>query len=155
MSVRISRITVDISVDDLNSLLTDFLPDGNLRITSMTPEGIFGQLKFLLWNVDFTAIPFSTSEQDMNIEVTAHKLVTIPTAIVQRQLREAVKDAPPGIDVISQTLRVNVTSLLKPFGVSLNVHELQTYDGFLRLTVSGIEVPGLLAKLGIGRKDGE
>lgn len=153
MSVRISRITVDVSVGDLNSLLTDFMPEGHLMITSMTPEGIFGQLRFLFWNVDFTAIPFSTSEKEMNIEITAHKLVTIPTAIVQRQLREAIKDAPPGIDVISQTLRVNVANFLRPFGVSLNVHELQTYDGFVRLTVSGIEVPGLLAKLGLKKAD--
>ena len=136
--MRIRRITLELDTEDINSIISDFLPEHQLQVTGIDADGIRGHLRFLLWNIDFIARPYSRSSDELNIDVTARKLVTIPPSIIQRQLREAMKDAPPGIDVMQQMLRVKFTSLLAPFGLSLKVEELQSLDGFVRVTLSGI-----------------
>jgi hypothetical protein len=143
-SVRVTHLTLDFTVDDLNQLLREFIPDSQLIITAIDRIGIRGQLRFMFWNVDFIARPFSPGADEVSIEITAHKLVPIPPAIIERQLREAIKDAPPGVDVLQQTLKLHVPSILEPFGVRLGIKELQTHEGFVRLAVSGLETPRLI-----------
>ncbi|MCL6627392.1 hypothetical protein [Alicyclobacillus shizuokensis] len=142
--MRITHITLDFTVDDLNELLREFIPDSQLVITGIDRLGIHGQLRFLFWNVDFVAKPCSPSPEEVSIEVTAHKLVSIPPAIIERQLREAVKDAPDGVEVLQQALRLNVPLILQPFGIRLGIRELQTHDGFVRMALRDVETPRLM-----------
>ncbi|MCL6633428.1 MAG: hypothetical protein K6T63_12450 [Alicyclobacillus herbarius] len=142
--MRITHLTLDITVEDLNELLREFIPDSQLVITSIDRLGIHGQLRFLFWNVDFVAKPSSPNAEEVSIEVTAHKLVSIPPAIIERQLREAVKDAPEGVEVLQQALRLNVPLILQPFGVRLGIRELETHDGFVRIALRDLETPRLL-----------
>ncbi|QQE78971.1 hypothetical protein [Alicyclobacillus sp. SO9] len=141
--MRISKMSFDLEAKDINSMIHEFAPEANLWVEAIDQYGVRGHLKLLFWNVDFVAVPYSTDRDEINIQITAHKLVTIPPAIIQRQLQEAIKDAPEGIDVLSQMLRVKITSLLRPFGLSLEVDELQPYDGFVRIGLSGVELQNL------------
>jgi hypothetical protein len=146
--VRISHICVDLTAEDINSLIADFAADANIRIVDVRPDGIRGQVKFLFWNVDFVARPSSDVEHEVCVNVAAYKLVAIPDVIVNRQLREVVKDAPPGIDVIRNSLVVHVPSLLRTFGIGLKVKELQCHDGFVRLDVEDVGLPALMKLMG-------
>jgi hypothetical protein len=143
--VRIARMNFDLEAKDINSMIHEFAPEANVWVEEINQYGVRGHLKLLFWNVDFVAVPYSTDRDEINIQITAHKLVTIPPAIIQRQLQEAIKDAPEGIDVLSQMLRVKITSLLRPFGLSLEVEELQPYDGFVRVGLAGVQVQNLAA----------
>lgn len=136
--MHIRRISVELDATDLNSIINEFLPEAPLNVISIDTEGIRGQVRFLFWKIDFVAMPYSLSSDELNIDVNAKKLVTIPTSIIQRQLREAMKDAPPGIDVIQQMLRIKLTPLLAPFGLSLQVEELQVVEGAVRIVLGGI-----------------
>jgi hypothetical protein len=141
--VRISTVTIELSTEDINSLLEEFASETRIRLTDISPDGIRGHVKLFLWNVDFLAKPSFGIHSDVSLDVSAHKLVPIPSAIVQRQLKEAVKDAPPGVDVIRQALRVHLPSLLEPFGISLGLQELQCHQGFVRVTVDSVQLPKL------------
>lgn len=147
--MRASHITVDLTAEDLTDLVHDFAGDGKIVFESITEAGIKGQIKFLVWNVDFLAVPSCADEGDVSIEITAHKLVPIPPGLVERQLREAVKDAPAGIHVLEQALKVHLPSILSPLGISMSVRQLRTYDGFLRVALAQVKLPapGQLMKL--------
>jgi hypothetical protein len=146
--LRISHVRVDLAAEDINSLIADFAADANIHITHITPDGIHGQVKFLFWNIDFVARPSSDAENEVSVNVSAYKLVAIPDVIVNRQLREVVRDAPPGIDVIRNSLVMHVPSLLRTFGIGLKVKELQCHDGFVRLDVEDVEMPELAKLMG-------
>ncbi|GMA50723.1 hypothetical protein GCM10025857_20800 [Alicyclobacillus contaminans] len=139
--MRISHVCVDLTADDLNSLIADFAAEANLRFTEIIDEGIRGQVKLLFFNVDFFAKPASTSPEEVSVDVTAHKLMAIPGSVVNRQLREAMKDAPAGIDVIRNSLVVHLPSLLRTVGVDLRIRELRCYNGYLRAHVEKISLP--------------
>lgn len=168
--MRISRVNIELSADDVNSLIEEFAPDAPIRITHITRDGLYGQLKLLLWSVDFTAKVWCGGENDGStvgadgrgvpdaegsvpstvfVDVSAHKLVAIPSMIVERQLREAVKDAPDGIDVIRTTLRVHLPSLLIPLGVTMAMEALETADGALRIGMRQLALPGLAGMMGM------
>lgn len=144
--MRISHVTVDINTQDLNSLLEEFLPDSSVRIVDITESGIRGQVKLLLWSVDFIARPAS-GDDDVSLDISAYKMIPIPSALVQRSLKEAIKDAPAGVDVIRQSLRVHLPALLGPLGIDMTVRELRVYDGYLRVTVDNVQLPKLNALL--------
>lgn len=129
-------------------MIAEFAPEAKITVTHVDESGIYGQVKLLLWNVDFVARLSCTAEGEVSIEVAAHKLVPIPGMIVNRQLREAVKDAPPGVDVIQQALKVHLPSLLRPFGASLGIQEIRTYSGYIRLKVDKVRLPNLKELLG-------
>lgn len=139
--MRVSHVTIDLTAADLTDLVHDFAGDDKIVFDSITESGIKGQIKLLLWSVDFVAIPSCTDEGEVSIEITAHKLVPIPSGIVERQLREAVKDAPPGIDVLQQALKVHLPSLLNPLGIAMSVRQLRTYDGFIRIALAEVKLP--------------
>lgn len=139
--MRIHRINLDLTADNLTSMIEQFAPEAKFRVTSITPDGIRGQIKLLLWSVDFTAKPMSTSDGMVSIEIGASKLVPIPPALVQRQLKEAMKDAPTGVDVIQQALKVHLPSILAPFGISLVIRELRLLEGFLHVSIGEIDLP--------------
>lgn len=141
--MRISTVSIELSTEDINSLLEEFASEARMRLTNISPDGIRGQVKFFLWNVDFLAKPSFGINSEVSLEVSAHKLVPIPPAIVQRQLKEAVKDAPPGVDAIRQALKVHLPSLLQPFGISLGLQSLECHEGFVRITVDSVQLPKL------------
>ncbi|CAM3982075.1 hypothetical protein [Alicyclobacillus pomorum] len=149
--MRISHVRVDLSADDINSLIRDFAVDSNLRITDIREDGIHGQVKLLFLNVDFIAKPSSGSEYEASIDIAAHKLVAIPGTVVNRQLREAMKDAPPGIDVIRNSLVVHIPSLLRALGVGIKIRELRCYNGYLRIHVDDVELPLFRKLAGVGK----
>lgn len=149
--MRISHVRVDLSADDINSLIADFAADSNVRITGIREDGIRGQVKFLFLDIDFIAKPFSNTENEASMDIAAHKLVAIPGAVVNRQLREAMKDAPPGIDVIRNSLVVHVPSLLSTLGIGMKIRELRCYDGYLRVHVEDVELPPFGKLAGAGR----
>ncbi len=149
--MRISHVRVDLSTDDINSLIADFAVDSNLRITDIREDGICGQVKFLLLNVDFIAKPSSGTEYEASIDIAAHKLVAIPGTVVNRQLREAMKDAPPGIDVIRNSLVVHVPSLLRTLGIGIKIRELRCYNGYLHVHVEDVELPPFKKLAGAGK----
>jgi|GEM_PF-2776802 len=136
--MRIRQISLEIDAGDINSIFADFLPDVPLRVTSIDQEGIKGQIHVLWWNIDFVAMPYSLTSDELNIDISARKLVSIPTSIIERQLREAMKDAPPGIDVRQQMLRVRFTPLLAPIGLSLQVEHVQPCNGYVQITLAGV-----------------
>lgn len=139
--MRIHHISLDLTAGDLTSMVQEFAPDAKFRITTITPEGIRGQVKLLIWSIDFVARPNHGQHDTVSVEITASKLVPIPNSIVQRQLKEAMRDAPPGIDVIQQALKVHVPSILEPFGVELRIRELRCLEGFLHLSLEDIALP--------------
>jgi len=139
--MRLSRVVIDVGISDLNEMLVEFMPDAKARVLDIQEQGIIGQVKLLLWNIDFVARPSSSKSDELAIEINASKLVPIPSAIVQRQLKEAIKEAPAGIDVIQQTLKVHLPSVLGPLGVNLAVRELSCHNGYVRLAVDGLSLP--------------
>lgn len=139
--MRISRVVIDLGIADLNEMLVDFLPDARLRVTDINENGIIGQVKLLLWNIDFAARPNSNRPDELSLEISASKLVPIPSMIVQRSLRDAIKDAPNGINVIQQALKVHLPSILNPLGIYVKIRELQCHNGFVRVGLEGIRLP--------------
>ncbi|MBX5437545.1 MAG: hypothetical protein IRZ33_10070 [Alicyclobacillaceae bacterium] len=137
--MRVSHIALDLSVQDLNSILAEWVEKVPLRIVDIDEAGIRGQVRLWWWNIDFTARPSVHNSSEIAVDISAHKLVPIPPALVHLHLREAVKDAPPGVDVIRQTLTVHLPSLLRPFGLSLAVQELRTGHGCLHIVVDNVE----------------
>lgn len=99
--MRISHVSFRLSKDDLNDLISEVAPDIGLRITEIKPDGAHGIFRFLMWNIDFCAKPFSNRDKDeIAVEISARKLVNIPPAIVQMSLQEAMRDAPVGLSLI-------------------------------------------------------
>ncbi|MBX6353557.1 MAG: hypothetical protein IRZ10_09510 [Thermoflavifilum sp.] len=143
--MRISQVILHVSADDLNRAIAEFAPDTKARVTRIDSEGIHGEVRLWIWSVDLLLRPSVTADGQVAIEVSAQKLVPIPSAIVERQLRLAMKDAPAGVDVFQQALRVHLPSLLRPFGVSLALRELRTMDGYLRVAAEAVEFPSPLA----------
>ncbi|MCF8567808.1 hypothetical protein LLE49_24095 [Alicyclobacillus tolerans] len=146
--MRVRQISIELNAQDLNEMLDEFVPDAKIRVLDIHEDGIRGQLKLLLWNIDFVARPMSQSPDELSLDITASKLVPIPSALVQRQLKEAMRTAPSGIDVIQQAIKVHIPSILSPFGVSLSIRELKPYDGFLRLGLNDVRVPKFSQILG-------
>jgi hypothetical protein len=144
--VRLSQVIVYVSVDDLNRAIEELAPDAKARVVRIDGDGIHGEVRLWIWSIDFLARPSIGADGQVSIEVSAQKLVPIPSAIVERQLRMAVKDAPVGVDVIQQTLRIHLSSLLKPFGVSLALRELRTVDGYLRIAAEAVEFPAPVSR---------
>ncbi|ACV57080.1 hypothetical protein [Alicyclobacillus acidocaldarius] len=139
--MRISNIRVRLSADDLNSMIAEFAPDIPLRILAIQPDGVHGQFKFLMWNIDFAARPTCSADKgEISIEISARKLVNIPPAIVQMSLQEAMKDAPQGIEVLRQSLRLNIASLLEPLGIALKLNEFTCAEGALVIDLARVEV---------------
>lgn len=145
--MRISQISLRLTVEDINSILHDALPDAQLRVTEIVPGTIRGQVRFLFWNIDFVAQPAVGPDSQVSIDVSAHKMVPIPAAIVGRQLREAIKDAPPGVDVIQQSLRVRLPDLLRPFGVQIAITTFHAVDNAIEICVENVSIPELQALL--------
>jgi len=139
--LHISNVTIDLCTDDLNSLIQDLAPDLKIRLTDIDDNGLHGHVKLLFWNIDFVARPAFTTSGEVALDVTAHKLVPIPGSLVQHQLKEAIKDAPAGIEVIQQSLRVHLPSLLAPLGMSLKVREITMMNGMLRIAVADAVLP--------------
>ncbi|MCL6548188.1 MAG: hypothetical protein K6T30_04670 [Alicyclobacillus sp.] len=138
-SVRVSHICLDLDVRDLNTLLAEFLPEPDIRVVDIRTDGVHGHVRLWWWNIDFVARPCASGPAVIAVDVSAHKLVPIPSAIVHFHLREAMKDAPPGVDVIRQTLTVHLPSVLKPFGLSLEVQEFRAHDGYIRIVADNVE----------------
>ncbi|SFV03312.1 hypothetical protein [Alicyclobacillus macrosporangiidus] len=138
--MRVSQISIVMDRDDLQDWMDELLPESGLRIVSITPEGIRGQVKLLWWHVDFLAVPSIPAPDTVAIDISAHKLVPIPSALVQRQLKEAVRDGPPGISVMEESLRVHLPSLLAGLGVHLHVRHLGCEQGRLTMSVEGLSV---------------
>ncbi|GGJ07106.1 hypothetical protein GCM10010885_15340 [Alicyclobacillus cellulosilyticus] len=142
--MRLSRMSVEVTADDLNSWLAALAPDAPVRVHAITPVGVHGQLKLWFWYIDFVAVP-SCQDGVISLDIRAHKLVPIPAAWVQRQLREVVKDSPPGIEAFQQSLRVHLPSLCAPFGISLRVCELSTRQDVLCCVLEDLRVePGTI-----------
>lgn len=140
--MRISNLDIKLTATDINELLEEFFPEVKIRITEIEEDGLHGQLKLLMWNVDFIAHPHADRDHEMvSLDVSAHKLVPIPTAIVERQLREAIKDAPYGIEVLREALKVHLPSILQPLGLSIRVREFKCYSGVLTLGVEQLNIP--------------
>lgn len=139
--MRLSHLTIDLTATDLADLVHDFTDDDKITFDTITEGGVKGQIRFLVWNIDFIAQPSCNDDGEVSIDITAHKLVPIPAGIVERSLREAVKDAPAGIEVLQQALKVNVASLLSPLGVNVSIRQLKTYNGFLRIALADLKLP--------------
>ncbi|GMA57297.1 hypothetical protein GCM10025858_18000 [Alicyclobacillus sacchari] len=58
-----------------------------------------------------------------------------------------MKDAPSGIEVLRQSLKLNVPSILEPLQISLNVEEFSCIDGSLLIRVSDCDLALLKGKL--------
>ncbi|MCL6599222.1 MAG: hypothetical protein K6T81_10835 [Alicyclobacillus macrosporangiidus] len=139
--MRVSQISIVMDRDDLQEWMEELLPQSGVRILSITPEGIRGQVKLLWWHVDFLAVPSIPAPDTVAIDISAHKLVPIPSALVQRHLKEAVRDGPPGISVMEESLRVHLPSLLAGLGVHLHVRHLGCEQGHVTVSVEGLSVP--------------
>ncbi len=139
--MRVSHVEIRLTAADLNELIAEFAPDIQLRIMDIQSDGLRGQIKLLLWNIDFIAQPSSRAEGDqVSIDVTAHKLIPIPGALVQRQLKEAIKDAPPGVEVLQQSIKVHVPSILKPFDASIQIREFACHSGYIAIVLDECRV---------------
>jgi hypothetical protein len=139
--VRVSYLGIRLTASDLNESIAEFAPSIQLRINEIREDGMHGQLKFLLWNIDFVAQPSSLQDgSTIFVDVSAHKLIPIPSSLVQYQLKEAMKDAPPGIDVLRQTIKVHLPSILKPFNASLRVREFQCHQGYVSIVFEDCRV---------------
>lgn len=141
--MRASHLTIDLTALDLADLVHDFIDDDKITFDTITESGIKGQVRFLVWNIDFLAQPSCNDDGEVSINITAHKLVPIPAGIVERSLREAVKDAPDGIEVLQQALKLNIPSLLSPLGINLSIRQLRAYDGFLRIALANLKLPSM------------
>lgn len=141
--MRISQVSLQLSAEDLNAILVEFVPDAPVRVTAIEPDAIKGQIRLLFWHVDFIARPAVGLDSEVSIEISAHKMWAIPAAIVGRQLKEAIKDAPPGVDVIRQSLQVRLPELLRPLGIQLAITQFCALDGILQVTVENVSVPAL------------
>ncbi|KPV44529.1 hypothetical protein [Alicyclobacillus ferrooxydans] len=139
--MKIHHVSIDLSIDDLNSMIREFAPDAKIRILSIDADGIRGQVKLLWWSVDFLAIPLNGSDGTVSVDISASKLVPIPSSIVERQLKEAVRSAPSGVDVIQQALKVHLPSILSPFGIALTIKDLSTDRGLLHISINSIDLP--------------
>ncbi|WAH37024.1 hypothetical protein [Alicyclobacillus dauci] len=154
-NMRISHVNVQLSADDINGWITELAPDLKLRITDIKEDGVHGQLKILMWNIDFLARPHCYRErEEVAVEISAHKLVPIPAAIVQRSLQEAMKDAPQGVDVLRQILKVHLPSILHPLGIALKVEDFTCREGHVVLNVADCELAFLKGKLPVPGKMG-
>ncbi|MFD1675584.1 hypothetical protein [Alicyclobacillus fodiniaquatilis] len=152
--MRISHVSLQLTADDLNQWVQELAPDVKLRISEIREDGVHGQLKFLMWYVDFVARPHCYRDrEEIAVEISARKLVPIPAAIVQRQLEEAMKDAPQGIEVLRQVLKLHVPSLLEPLNIGLNVRDFTCRDGRLLINVDDCELPFLKGKMGLPIRD--
>lgn len=140
--MKIHHVSIDLSVDDLNSMVREFAPEAKIRILTIDSDGIRGQVKLLWWSVDFLAIPLNGSDGTVSVDISASKLVPIPPALVERQLKEAVRMAPSGVDVIQQALKVHLPSILSPFGIALTVKDISTDRGMLHVSIQSIDLPG-------------
>ncbi|MCL6517931.1 hypothetical protein [Alicyclobacillus sp.] len=139
--MRVTQLSIVMERDDLQAWLDELWPSSGLRILSIGPEGVRGQVKLLWWHVDFLAVPAVPAPDTVALDISAHKLVPIPSVLVQRQLKEAVRDAPPGISVVEESLRVHLPSLLEGLGIHLHVRHLGCEPGRLTLSVEGLQVP--------------
>ncbi len=139
--MRVSQLGIRLTATDLNEAVAEFAPSVQLRVTEIREDGLHGQLKFLLWNIDFVAQPSAMQDgSTVYLDVSAHKLIPIPMTLVQYQLKEAMKDAPPGIDVIRQTIKVHLPSILKPFSASLRVREFECHQGYVSIVFEDCRV---------------
>ncbi|GLG02558.1 hypothetical protein Alches_25990 [Alicyclobacillus hesperidum subsp. aegles] len=146
--MRISNISFRLTKEDLNEMIAELAPDVRLRIVDIKSDGVHGQFRFLMWNIDFCARPYCNREKgEIAVEITARKLVNIPPALVQMSLQEAIKDAPSGIEVLRQSLKLNVPSILEPLQISLNVEDFSCVDGSLVIRVSDCDLALLKGKL--------
>lgn len=146
--MRISHVRFQFNVKDINGWLTDLVPDVKIRIQEIKGGAVHGQLKFLMWNVDFVAQPHCYNDRDeIAIEISAHKFVTIPVSIVERQLQEAMKDAPEGIEVLRQILKVHVPSILEPLKIHLKVSDFACRDNQLVLQIDDCDLEFLKDKI--------
>ncbi|QSO47744.1 hypothetical protein [Alicyclobacillus mengziensis] len=139
--MKIHHVSIDLSIDDLNAMIREFVPDAKIRILSIDSDGVRGQVKLLWWSVDFLAIPLNGSDGTVSVDVSASKLVPIPSSLVERQLKEAVKSAPSGVDVIQQALKVHLPSILNPLGIGLTVKDISTDRGLLHVSLQSIDLP--------------
>ena len=147
--MRISQLEFKLTTADLNELIYEFAPDVKIRITDIQEDGLHGQLKLLVWNVDFVARPSCDREkEELSLDISARKLINIPVQIVEHQLREAMKDAPQGIEVMRQTLKVHVPSILQPLGISLRIREFRCLNGVVTVAIEQVRVPDLKRLLG-------
>lgn len=152
--MRISNVSFRLSAEDLNDIISETAPDVRLRITEIRDDGIHGYLRFLMWNIDFLARPYSNRDRDeIAVEISARKLVSIPPAIVNRSLQEAMKDAPTGIEVFRQSLKLHVPSILEPLGVKLTVEDFACRDGHVTVSVSNCDLALLKGKLKLPSND--
>lgn len=148
--MRISHVCFQLTTDDLNGWLADLAPDFKLHIQEIRDGAVHGQLKFLMWNVDFVARPHCYKERDeIALEISAHKFVAIPVSIVERQLQEAMKDAPQGIEVLRQILKVHVPSILEPFNIHLKVTDFSCREGSLNIQIADCDLDFLKNKIPI------
>ncbi|EPZ50897.1 hypothetical protein [Alicyclobacillus acidoterrestris] len=149
--MRISQVTIKLSADDINRMLQEFAPDVKLRIVEIRDDGIYGQFKFLMWNIDFIARPHSYKErEEVAVEVSARMLVPIPASIVERSLQEAVKDAPQGLEVLRQVLKLHVPTILSPFKIQLKVRDFSCHNGAVVIDVADCELGMLKGMLPFG-----
>lgn len=140
--MRVSHVEVRLSSADLNDWMAELSPDLKARIVDISESGVHGQIRLLVWNIDFVARPSADWATDtITLEISAHKLVNIPSALVERQLKEALKDGPPGVEVLRQSLRIHVPALLQPLGVTLRVKELRCQVGYLVLVLEQCRFP--------------
>lgn len=146
--MRISNVSIRLTADDLNQWLIEAAPEVKLRIIEIKEDGIHGQFKFLMWNIDFLARPHCYKErEEIAVEISAHKLVNIPASIVQRSLQEAMKDAPTGVEVLRQILKLHVPSILEPLNIALKVEDFACRDGSIVLQVADCELDFLKGRL--------
>jgi len=139
--MRISNVKIELTASDLNQWLAEVAPEVKLRIVEIKDDGIHGQFKFLMWNIDFLARPHCYVErEEIAVEISAHKLVNIPASIVQRSLQEAIKDAPTGVEVLRQILKLHVPSILEPLKIGLKVEEFSCRNGSIILQVADCEL---------------
>lgn len=152
--MRISYMRFQFTVADLNAWLADLLPDVRIRIQDIKEGAVHGQLKFLMWNVDFVARPHCNKDRDeIALEISAHKFVAIPISIVERQLQEAMKDAPEGIEVLRQNLKVHVPSILEPLDIKLKVTDFACRESQLIFQIADCNLDFLKAKLPIQKPE--
>lgn len=140
--MHLSHVEFQFSTQDINSLLTEVAPDLKARVVDIVEEGIRGQLRFLFWNIDFIAHPSCDAKTNcLLLDISAKKLVPIPGVVVNRQLQDAMRDAPSGVEVVRQSLKLHLPSILQPLGVGVDVKEIHMSDGMLRVVVENCKIP--------------
>lgn len=152
--MRISNVSIKLTADDLNRWISEIAPEVKLRICDIQDDGIHGQFKFLMWNIDFLARPHCYRErEEIAVEISAHKLVAIPASIVQRSLQEAMKDAPSGVEVLRQVLKLHVPSILEPLRIALKVEDFSCRNGAVVIDVADCELDFLRGRITIPSAD--